>query len=326
MYGIQPSGYAHLGNLLCIQLARTARAQKWVCCIADLHALTSNASNLEYKTRVRLTTAFVLASIPNSVCIVYVQSRSLAQACLLWIISCLSRLPELARASAAADGANVARVLYPGLMAADVIACRATHVVVGYDQRKHLEYIRLISRRINALARVVLSTQHSLLPALAQCFQQPVKLMSLQAPAAKMSKSSACELSSVCILDDYTSIQTKIAHARTDNCSRLPASALGLNNRSGLANLIEAYALIARLSPQALLNRISALEVKRFKRWLARLIHIKMRTPRMLTKRWLRKPEALDAILTAGSALIIHWSSSCVNHIKLITELAQCLR
>ncbi|AUG34191.1 Tryptophan--tRNA ligase [Candidatus Hodgkinia cicadicola] len=320
LYGIQPTGWPHLGNLLCLQLARTQRAQKWVCCIADLHALTSSVNARGYKHKVRLAAAFVLAGVPSSECIVYIQSRSLAQTWLLWVISCLSKQPELARASAA-EGANVGHMLYPSLMGADVLACRATHVVVGCDQKKHLEYVRLISKRINALTRTTLDTDRKLVPKPKPCFGQSVKLMSLQTPTVKMSKSGDCGLGCVYVLDDYAAMRTKVVRAKTDTQLRLPSDASGLNNRLGLANLIEAYALTAGLSLHSLLARVGGASVKSFKRWLAKLMYAKARRTSAVTKQWLRKPEALDNVLTAGSNLIAQWSSSCVNHIKLITEL-----
>ncbi|AHL31008.1 MAG: Tryptophan--tRNA ligase [Candidatus Hodgkinia cicadicola] len=320
LYGIQPTGCPHLGNLLCLQLARAQRTHKWVCCIADLHALTSRVNARGYRNRVRLAAAFVLAGVPSSKCIVYIQSRSLAQTWLLWIISCLSKLPELERASAA-ERANVGHTLYPSLMSADVLACRATHLVVGCDQKKHLEYVRLISNRINALTRLTLNTDRELVPKPKSCFGQSIKLMSLQTPTVKMSKSSDCELGCVYVLDDYAVIRSKVARAKTDAQSWLPSDAPGLNNRLGLTNLIEAYALTAGLSLRLLLARIGKVNIKSFKRWLAKLLYAKARRTSLATKQWLRKPEALDRVLASDSNLIAQWSSCCVNHIKLVTEL-----
>ncbi|AUG91648.1 Tryptophan--tRNA ligase [Candidatus Hodgkinia cicadicola] len=320
LYGIQPTGCPHLGNLLCLQLARTQRARKWVCCIADLHALTSRVNARGYKNRVRLAAAFLLAGVPSSKCIVYIQSRSLAQTWLLWIISCLSKLPELGRASAA-EGANVGHTLYPSLMSADVLACRATHLVVGCDQKRHLEYVRLISSRINALTRLTLNIERELVPKPKPCFGQSVKLMSLQTPTAKMSKSSDCELGCVYVLDDYAVIRSKVARAKTDAQSWLPSDTPGLNNRPGLTNLIEAYSLTAGLSSRLLLARIGKVNIKSFKRWLAKLLYAKARRTSLATKQWLCKPEALDRLLASDSNLIAQWSSCCVNHIKLVTEL-----
>ncbi|AUG91411.1 Tryptophan--tRNA ligase [Candidatus Hodgkinia cicadicola] len=320
LYGIQPTGCPHLGNLLCLQLARTQRAHKWVCCIADLHALTSSVNARGYKSRVRLAAAFLLAAVPSSKCIVYIQSRSLAQTWLLWVISCLSKLPELERASAA-EGANVGQMLYPSLMSADVLACRATHLVVGRDQKKHLEYVRLISNRINALTRLTLNVDRELVPKPKSCFGQSIKLMSLQTPTVKMSKSSECELGCVFVLDDYAVIRSKVARAETDAQSWLPSDTPGLNNRPGLTNLIEAYALTAGLSLRLLLARIGKVSVKSFKRWLAKLLYAKARRTSLATRQWLCKPEALDGVLASDSNLIAQWSSCCVNHIKLVTEL-----
>lgn len=151
-------------------------------------------------------------------------------------------------------------------MSADVLACRATHVVVGGDQKKHLEYVRLLSKRVNALARAALNTDRELLPKPKSCFGQSVKLMSLQTPTVKMSKSSDCELGCVYVLDDYAAMRAKVGRAKTDAQSRLPSDVSGLNNRPGLTNLIKAYALAAGLSLRPLLARIGEVDVKSFKR------------------------------------------------------------
>ncbi|XXN13704.1 MAG: hypothetical protein AAI902_00825 [Candidatus Hodgkinia cicadicola] len=321
LYGIQPTGCPHLGNLLCLQLARTHCTQKWVCCIADLHALTSSVNARNYKHRVRLAAAFVLAGVPSSKCIVYIQSRCLAQTWLLWIISCLSKQSELERASAA-EVANVGHMLYPSLMSADVIACRATHVVAGCDQKKHLEYVRLMSKRINTLTRATLNIDRELVPKPKSCFGQPIKLMSLQTPTVKMSKSSDCgELGCVYVLDDYAAIRAKVGRAKTDAQLRLPSDVSGLNNRPGLTNLIKAYALTAGLLLRPLLERVGEVDVKSFKHWLAKLMYAKARRTSIVTKQWLCKPEALDSVLASDSNLVARWSNTCINHIRLITEL-----
>ncbi len=155
--------------------------------------------------------------------------------------------------------------LYPGLMSADIIACRATHVAAGCDQSRHLEYAKLISGRINALAHSTLSAHRGLVPKAESCFSQPVKLMSLQAPAAKMSKSDLCSLGCVYVLDSYSVVSAKIALAKTDASSRLPSAASGLSNRPGLANLIEMYVLTAGVCLQTLLALAGGVSVRRFK-------------------------------------------------------------
>lgn len=159
----------------------------------------------------------------------------------------------------------MAHVLYPSLMSADVLACRATHVVVGCDQRKHLEYVRLISKRINALARAALNVHRELVPKPRSRFGQSIKLMSLQAPTVKMSKSSDCGLGCVYVLDDYAAIRTKVVRAKTDAQLQLPSDVSGLNNRPGLTNLIEAYALTVGLSLRSLLARVGKVNIKSFK-------------------------------------------------------------
>ncbi|ATY93600.1 Tryptophan--tRNA ligase [Candidatus Hodgkinia cicadicola] len=322
LYGMQPTGCPHLGNLLCLKLARASTLNKWVCCIADLHALTAAAAdNQIYKHKIRLTTAFVLANVFDKTHTIYIQSCSLAQTCLLWIITCLSKKLELERASAASEAANVARLLYPSLMAADIIACRPTYVLAGSDQSKHLEYARMVSKRINTLFHSKLSVHYDLIPRIKSDMKLVSKLMSLQTPTAKMSKSDANELASLFILDEYDVIRAKILNAKADNCLHLPAAAAGLNTWPGLSNLVEIYVLMAGITLPILLKRIGAIDIARFKNWLISLLFIKMCSVRVRMKRWLRRPEALDAKLGIGSKVIASWTNSCVNHIKYVFGL-----
>ncbi|XXN13771.1 MAG: hypothetical protein AAI978_00870 [Candidatus Hodgkinia cicadicola] len=207
-------------------------------------------------------------------------------------------------------------------MAADIIACRATHIVAGYDQKKHLEYVKLMSKRINAWARAALAG-YELLPEASFCVNKSIKLMSLQSPDLKMSKSDKCELASIQVLDNYNVISNKIARAKTDSGRALPLAVSDLGNRLGLANLIEIYALAAEVALDRLIMCISTADVDRFKCWLAKLVYARTHSPRLTTARWLNKPEALDAILAIGSSLVSKWASSCADHIRLITELKQ---
>ncbi len=132
-------------------------------------------------------------------------------------------------------------------------------MVVGCDQRERSEYVRLISKRINTLVHVTLNIDRELVPKPRSCFGRSVKLMPLQAPTVKMSKSTERELGCVYVLDDYAATRTKVVCAKTGAQLQLFSDVSGLNNRPRSASLIEACALTAGL---LLLARIGKANVE----------------------------------------------------------------
>ncbi|XXM93573.1 hypothetical protein AAHH88_00690 [Candidatus Hodgkinia cicadicola] len=321
LFGIQPTGCPHLGNLVCLMLAKAQSARTWVCCIADMHALTTWIGSASgFKRRIRLAAAFVL-SAGCTTWIVYVQSSATAQSCLHWLVCCLSKRAELESASLADAITNAGCLLYPSLMASDVLACRATHLAVGRDQLKHLEYVNLISRRLNKLAQDALGEAYALFPVVELCSKEAVKLMSLQAPNVKMSKSDRSKLSIINVLDGYDSIRVKIARSKTDGGLCMPARAFDLHNMLGLANLVNVYVAIANRTLLELLARAEGVEVKQFKCWLAKLIYNKTRRVKLKVDKWLLAPEQLEGALASGLKRMERWSKKCVNHVKVIAQL-----
>ena len=157
--GVQPTGNLHLGNYLGAirNWVRLQRDHDCIFCIVDLHAITVWQDPAELRAQTReVTAAFLAAGIDARKHIVFNQSQVAAHAQLAWIFNCVARLGWLNRmtqfkekSGKDRENASVGLYVYPNLMAADILAYKATHVPVGEDQRQHLELARDIAQKFN---------------------------------------------------------------------------------------------------------------------------------------------------------------------------------
>ena len=233
--GIQPTGNLHLGNYL-------GAIQNWVklqddfeCiyCVVDLHAITVPQDPVELTKSTREVAASVLAAgINPETSILFNQSQVPQHAELAWIFNCVARLGWLNRmtqfkekAGKNRENATVGLYAYPTLMAADILAYKATHVPVGDDQKQHLELTRDIAQAFNAMY----GEEFFPLPE-PQILGKATRVMSLRDGNAKMSKSDPSEYSRITMTDDADAIMTKIKKAKTDP-EPLPSEADGLEGR-----------------------------------------------------------------------------------------------
>ncbi len=219
--GVQPTGNLHLGNYLGAIRNFVALQDDYDCiyCVVDLHAITvwQDPGELRHNTR-EVTAAYLAAGIDPERCIIFNQSQVAAHAELAWIFNCVTRLGWLNRmtqfkekAGKHRENASAGLYVYPNLMAADILAYKATHVPVGEDQKQHLELTRDIAQKFNNDFGVA-------------CFPivEPLilgaatRVMSLRDGAKKMSKSDASDMSRINMTDDADAVQKKVRKATTD--------------------------------------------------------------------------------------------------------------
>jgi len=256
--GIQPTGNLHLGNYL-------GAIQNWVklqdefeCiyCVVDLHAITVPQDPKELTQSTREVAASVLAAgINPTTSILFNQSQVPQHAELAWIFNCVARLGWLNRmtqfkekAGKNRENATVGLYAYPTLMAADILAYKATHVPVGDDQKQHLELTRDIAQAFNAM----FGEEFFPLPE-PQILGKATRVMSLRDGNAKMSKSDPSEYSRITMRDDADTIMTKIKKAKTDP-EPLPSEEDGLKDRPEAKNLVSIYAALAETSTDDVLR------------------------------------------------------------------------
>ena len=280
--GIQPTGNLHLGNYL-------GAIQNWVklqddfeCiyCVVDLHAITVPQDPVELTKSTREVAASVLAAgINPETSILFNQSQVPQHAELAWIFNCVARLGWLNRmtqfkekAGKNRENATVGLYAYPTLMAADILAYKATHVPVGDDQKQHLELTRDIAQAFNAMY----GEEFFPLPE-PQILGKATRVMSLRDGNAKMSKSDPSEYSRITMTDDADAIMTKIKKAKTDP-EPLPSEADGLEGRPEARNLVSIYAALAECSVDDVLAEYGGQGFGVFKARLGRCCDCKIST------------------------------------------------
>ncbi len=254
--GIQPSGGLTLGNYLGA-LKRFVAAQEsgveTLYCLVDLHAITvwQDPARLRHATR-EMAAGFIASGIDPARSILFNQSQVGAHAELAWVLNCVARMGWLGRMTQFKDkagknreNASVGLFAYPCLMAADVMVYHTTHVPVGEDQKQHLELAREIAIKFNHDYEV------DFFPVVEPVIEgAATRVMSLRDGTKKMSKSDPSDMSRINLTDDADTISLKIRKARTDP-EPLPGDLAGLAERPEARNLVNIYAALADITPEA---------------------------------------------------------------------------
>lgn len=249
--GIQPSGNFHLGNYL-------GAIRNWVnqieesdsiFCVVDLHALSNNPEPEELRQNIFGLASTLLASgLDPDKCLLFVQSDVPAHSELQWLLTSVTQFGELRRmtqfkdkSAGKGDSVSAAVFGYPVLMAADIILYDAEEVPVGDDQRQHIELTRDIVQRFNT------RYGETFIMPKADIKTEAARIMALDNPAEKMSKSSGRDASYVLFSDTPAQIRKKIRRAVTDSGETVTAGP----EKPALTNLIQIYgALTHKTTPE----------------------------------------------------------------------------
>lgn len=242
--GMQATGTLTLGNYLGALKNWVTLNEEYECIygVMDLHSLTVRQVPAEFRKNARsLYALYVAAGLdPEKNCIYY-QSHVPAHAQLSWLLGCFTYMGELNRmtqfkdkASKHADNINAGLYTYPVLMAADILLYQADVVPVGQDQKQHLEITRDIAQRFNSLYGEVFTVPEAYIP------KAGAKIMSLQDPLKKMSKSDENANAAVFLLDDRDSIIRKFKRAVTDSDTVVRHS----EEKPGISNLMDIYGCV----------------------------------------------------------------------------------
>ncbi len=241
---IQPSGMLTLGNYLGALKNWKNMQDDYDCtfAVADLHAITVRQEPAKLRAQVYSTYAIMLAlGLDPQKSTLFIQSHVPEHTALSWLLSCNTQFGEMARmtqfkdkSAKHADNVNVGLFSYPVLMAADILLYKPDFVPVGADQKQHLEIARDIAERFNRIYGDVFRIPEPFIGA------KGAKVMSLQDPAKKMSKSDENQNAYVAILDDKDTIIRKFKRAVTDSDNRIIAS----EDKPGVTNLLGIYCAI----------------------------------------------------------------------------------
>ena len=303
--GIQPTGNLHLGNYLGAIRNWVQLQHDYECifCIVDLHALTLPQDPLQLRHSTReVTAAYLAAGIDAEHCIIFNQSIVSAHAELAWLLGCLTPLGWLNRMTqfkekAPKDRSNAGLGLYayPVLMAADILAYKATHVPVGEDQKQHLELARDIAGAFNR------RYEQDFFPLPEpQIFGPATRVMSLRDGMKKMSKSDTSDYSRINMTDDADAIALKIRRAKTDP-EPLPDTLAALEKRPEADNLVGIYAALAGESQEAALRRFAGQNFSTFKDALSELAVEVLGKVGGEMRRLMADPGHIDTVLRHGA-------------------------
>lgn len=251
--GIQPTGDLHLGNYL-------GAVRRWVqdqhetdsiFCVVDLHALTipKDPEELRSKT-LQLAQLLVACGLDPEVCTLFVQSHVPEHSGLAWLMECTASFGELSRMTQFKDKSDRSEFIsgalftYPALMAADILLYDTEVVPVGDDQRQHVELARDLANRFNSRAgdEVLKVPEHVIPPVGA-------RIMDLQNPTDKMSKSLESPQGTILVLDDPKAIEKKIKRAVTDTDNEVR---FDIADKPGVSNLLSILGAATGRDPEAL--------------------------------------------------------------------------
>ncbi len=250
--GIQPTGHVHLGNYLgAIRgWVEDQRAYDSFFALVDLHAITVDQDPQElFSATLELYATLVGAGLDPEVSTIFTQSQVNEHAALAWLLECTATIGELTRMTQYKDkgrGSQSVRAglfTYPVLMAADILIYQAERVPVGEDQKQHLELTRDLATRFNYRFGKIFTIPEPAIPNVA------ARVMDLQNPTKKMSKSTATPLGMIYVLDQASEIKRKISKAVTDTDNSVRYDP---DSKPGVSNLLEIFAGVSGQSPQTI--------------------------------------------------------------------------
>jgi tryptophanyl-tRNA synthetase len=246
---MQPTGNLHIGNYLGAlkNWVRIQHDYECIYCIVDLHAITDYQDPKELQARIREVAAlYVAAGIDPKVSAIFVQSAVSGHAELAWMLTCVSqvgwlqRMTQFKAKTENKEAIGSGLLQYPVLMAADILLYQAAVVPVGEDQSQHLELTRDIVQRFNSLYGETFVMPATKLPSVG------ARVMGLDDPTKKMSKSVPVAGHAVWLLDDLKAAQKKIMRATTDSNPAVDFESMG----EGVANLIAIYQAFTETSDE----------------------------------------------------------------------------
>ena len=304
--GVQPTGNLHLGNYLGAIKNFVDLQNKFECvyCIVDLHAITNHQNPKELRSNISETIAtFIAAGLNPEKNIIFNQASVAAHSELAWIFNCVARIGWMNRmtqfkekAGVNKENASVGLLVYPNLMAADILIYKATHVPVGQDQKQHLELTRDIAKKFNndfmcegyfPLVEPLISKEIS-------------RVMSLRDGSKKMSKSEESDQSRINLKDEKDLIDQKIKKAKTDTAP-IPPDISGLKNRNEAANLISIYASLNEIKISEVLKEFGGKNFSTFKSKLSESLIERICPIGNEMRKLLKDKNYLNKILINGS-------------------------
>ncbi len=320
--GIQPTGNLHLGNYLGAirNWAQTQAQYDNIFCIVDLHAITLpiDPKELHHSTR-QLAAVYLAAGLDLRYCKLFIQSHVREHAEASWIMECFTPLGWLERMTQFKTKAGENResvptglLCYPALMACDILLHQANYVPVGDDQRQHIEFTRDLAQRFNSLyGQQVFTIPQD------QIREVGARIMALDDPTKKMSKSDPNPNSRINLLDDPKTIKQKIARATTDSERRVAFD----ENRPGIYNLVSIYQLLTGQTPQQIEDEFAGKGYGDFKAALTDRLVATLEPIQTRARELMSDLTELENILKQGADAVRPTAAATLQRIKDVVGL-----
>lgn len=300
--GAQPSGYVTLGNYLGAIKNWVELQDEYDCiyCIVDLHALTVRQDPNVFRERCYSFLAQYLAcGLDPEKNVIYFQSHVSAHAELAWILNCYTYIGELSRMTQFKEKArkhkeniNAGLFTYPVLMAADILLFKTDLVPVGDDQKQHIELTRDIAIRFNNLYGEVFKVPEAYIPKVG------ARIMSLQDPTKKMSKSDENENSYILVLDPPDTIMKKFKKAVTDSETEVRYD---VERKPGISNLMNIYAAMTGRSFEEIEREFEGKGYGAFKKAVAEVVIEGLRPIRERYEELIADEGYLESVIRSGA-------------------------
>lgn len=313
--GVQPSGNLHIGNYLGA-LKNWARIQydyESVFCIVDLHAITVYQDPAELRAKILETAGLFIASgIDPKHSAVMVQSAVPAHAELAWMLTCvtplgwLQRMTQFKAKAEAQETVGDGLLQYPVLMAADILLYQAAIVPVGDDQSQHLELARDIAQRFNSLYGETFVVPETKLPLVG------ARIMGLDEPEAKMSKSARGSGHAIGLLDPPDQVRKKIMRATTDSQPAVDFDKIG----PGVGNLLTIFQAFSEWSDERIRSHFAGMRYGDLKKQVAEMVVTHLEPLQKRYREIVAEPGYLAGILRSSAERVAPIANSTVELVK----------
>lgn len=302
--GIQPTGKIHIGNYLGAIKNWVASQEKFdnIFCVVDLHAITVPQEPKVLKDKIREIAGILLAAgIDPEISALFVQSHICAHAELAWILNCFTPMGWMKRmtqfkekSEKQKEEVSVGLFDYPALMAADILLYDTDIVPVGEDQVQHVELTRDVAQRFNSIYGETFKLPKVVIPEIG------ARIMGLDDPVIKMSKSETRPGHAIYLLDSPDEIRRKIMSATTDSFKDV----LFDENRPGIYNLLVIYELFSRLGRQEIEERFRGKGYAYFKKELAEVVIEGLRPFQSRYQKLTADSTYIDSVLSRGASKV----------------------
>ena len=299
--GMQPSGVITLGNYLGALKNWTKLQDEYDClyCIVDMHAITVRQDPVKLRKQARdLLVQYLAVGLDPEKNIIYYQSHVTQHAELAWILNCYTYMGELNRmtqfkdkCAKHADNINAGLFTYPSLMAADILLYQTDLVPVGEDQRQHLELTRDIAQRFNGIYGDVFKVPDAYIGKVG------ARVMALQEPTKKMSKSDENQNNIITLMDDPKVIMNKMKRAMTDSDTEVRFA----EEKPGISNLLSIYCAVTGKTIAESEKEFAGVGYGTFKTAVGEAVVAELEPVQKRVKELEANKDYLDAIIKSGA-------------------------